>query len=87
MRDNPEKYSGWLRVHCFSKKFEKMAREATDVSLRGLKGSNKSRFDSFSVRDSALIISYITFQPRANLYLHIRPELDRNSASVDLIRE
>ena len=38
-----------------------MAREAIDVCLRVLKESNKSRFDSYSVRKSALIISRITF--------------------------
>ena len=38
-----------------------MAREAMDVCLRELKESNKSGFDSYSVRKSALIISHITF--------------------------
>ena len=33
-----------------------------DVCLRVLKESNKSRFDSYSVRKSALIISHITFR-------------------------
>ena len=32
------------------------------VCLRVLKESNKSRFDSYSVRKSALIISHITFR-------------------------
>ena len=32
-----------------------------DVCLRVLKESNKSRFDSYSVRNSVLIISHITF--------------------------
>ena len=32
------------------------------VCLPMLKESNKSRFDSFGVRDSALIISHITFR-------------------------
>ena len=36
-----------------------MAREAVDVCLRVLKESSKSRFDSYSVRKSALIISHI----------------------------
>ena len=44
------------------KKFERMAREAMDVCLRVLKESNKSRFDSYSVRNSVLIISHITFR-------------------------
>ena len=38
-----------------------MAREAMDVCLRMLKESNKSRFDSYSVKESALIIAHITF--------------------------
>ena len=47
-RDNLERYCGWLWGHCSSKKFERMVREATDICLRVLKESNKSRFDSFS---------------------------------------
>ena len=43
------------------KKFERMTREATDVCLRVLKESNKSRLDSYSVRNSVLIMSHITF--------------------------
>ena len=39
----------------------KVAREAMDVCLRVLKESNKRRFDSYSVRNSVLIISHITF--------------------------
>ena len=45
-RNNPEKYCGWFWVHCSSKKYERMAREAMDMSLRVLKESNKRRFDS-----------------------------------------
>ena len=33
-----------------------------DVCLYGLKESKKSRFDSYSVRNSVLIISHITFR-------------------------
>ena len=33
-----------------------------DVCLKVLKESNKSRFDSYSVRNSVLIISHITFR-------------------------
>ena len=36
--------------------------EATDICLRVLKESNKSSFDSYSIRNSVLIISHITFQ-------------------------
>ena len=39
-----------------------MAREAMAVCLRVLKESNKSRFDSYSVRNGVLIIPYITFR-------------------------
>ena len=39
-----------------------MVREATDICLRVLKESNKSMFDSYSVRNSVLIISHITFR-------------------------
>ena len=49
--DNPERYCGWFLVHCFSNKFQRMAREVMDVCLRGLKESNKSRFDSNSVKN------------------------------------
>jgi len=59
-RDNPERYCAWFCIHCFSKKFERMAREAMDVCLRVLKESNKSSFDSLSVRNNVLIISHIT---------------------------
>ena len=47
-RDSPERCCGWLWVHCFPKKFERMAREAMDICLRVIKESNKSRFDSYS---------------------------------------
>ena len=40
-RDNPERYYGWFWVHCSSKKFKRMAREAMDVRLQVLKESNK----------------------------------------------
>ena len=39
-----------------------MAREAMDLCLQVLKESNKSRFDSYKVRNSVLIISHITFR-------------------------
>ena len=47
-RNNRERYCGWFCGHCSSKKFERMVQEATDICLRVLKESNKSRFDSFS---------------------------------------
>ena len=76
-RDNPERYCGWFWVHRSSNKFERMAREAMDVCFRVLKESNKSRFDSYSVRNSVLIISQITFR---NFRVHIFSDnLSRNS--------
>ena len=54
-----------------------MAREAVDVCLRVLKESNKRRFDSYSVWNSVLIISHITFRDRR---VHIFADnLSRNS--------
>ena len=53
---------GGLSFFWSSKKVERMAREAMDICLPGLKESNKSGFDSFSVRNSVLSISHITFQ-------------------------
>ena len=61
-RDNPERYCVWFWAHCSSKKFERMAREVMDVCLRELKESNKSRFESYSVRKSVLIIFHNTFR-------------------------
>ena len=56
-----ERYCGRFWVHCSSKKFERMAREAMDVCLLLLKENNKSRFDSFSVRNSVFIIPILPF--------------------------
>ena len=39
-----------------------MAREAMEICLRVLKESNKSRFESYSVRNSELIVSHTTFR-------------------------
>ena len=60
--DNHEKYCGWFWVHCSSKKFERMALETMDICLRMLKESSKSRFHSYSVRNSVLIISHIALR-------------------------
>ena len=79
-RDNPERYYGWLRVHCSSKKFERAARQAMDVCLWLLKESNKSRFDSHSVRNGVLIISHITFR---DCRMHsFSDKLSRNSCII-----
>ena len=82
-RDNPERYyCGWFLVHCFSKKFQTMAREAMGVCLQVLKESNKSRFDSYSVRNRVLIISHITFR---DCRLHsFSDNLSRNSYMLNM---
>ena len=57
-----------------------MTREATEVCLRMLKESNKSRFDSYSVRNSVLIISHITYR---DCRVHISSDnLSRNSCTL-----
>ena len=77
-RDDPERYGGWFCVHSSSsRKFERMAREAMDVCLLVLKENSKNRFDSYSVGNSVLIISHITF---LDFRVHIFSEnLSRNS--------
>ena len=65
-------------MHCFSKKFERIAGDAMDVCLRVLKESNKSRFDSHSVRNSVLIISHITFARDCRVHI-LSNNLSRNS--------
>ena len=72
------RYCGWFWVDCSSKEFERMAREDMDVCLRVLKESNKSRFDSYSIRNSVSVISsHITFR---NYRMHIfSNDLSRNS--------
>ena len=50
-----------------------MAREAIDSCLKVLKESNKTKFDSYSVRNSVLIISNITFRDyRPHIFLRTR---------------
>ena len=56
-----------------------MAGEAVDICLRVLKESNKSRFDSYSVRNSVLNIYHITFW---DCRVHIFSDnLSRNSCN------
>ena len=55
-----------------------------DICLRALKESNKSWFDSCSVRNSLLIISHITFR---DCRLHIFSDnLSRNSSILQLVK-
>ena len=59
-----------------------MTREATEVCLWVLKESNKSRFDSYSVRSSVLIISHITYR---DCRVHISSDnLSRNSCILQI---
>ena len=48
VRDNPERYCGWFCLPCSPKKFERMAREATDICSRVVMESNESGCDSYS---------------------------------------
>ena len=73
----PKGIVGGFEFTDLSKKFERMAREAIDICLRVLKESNKSRLDSYSVRNSVLLISHITFR---DCRVHIFSDnLSRNS--------
>ena len=60
-RNNHERYCGWFWIHCSSKKFERMVWEAMDVRLWMQKENNKGRFYGYSVRNSVLMISHVTF--------------------------
>ena len=53
---------GGFEFTVLQKKFERIAWETMDICLRMLKESNKSRFHSYSVRNSVLIISHIAFR-------------------------
>ena len=64
--DNPERYCGRFWVHCSSKKFERMALEATDICLQVRSESNKST--ATVIRNNVLIISHIIFR---DCHVHI----------------
>ena len=61
-RDNSERYCGRFWVLLSSKKFERMAQETMDLCFQMLKESNNRRFNRYSVRNSVLIKSHITFR-------------------------
>ena len=76
----PEGIVGGFEITALHRNFERMARdrEAMDICFRALKRSSKSRFDSYTVRNSVLIISYITFR------VHFFPDnLSRNSCKYN----
>ena len=65
----PKGIMGDFEVTVLQESQDRMAREAMDVCLRVLKKRNKRRFDSYSVRNSVLIISHITFRDcRVNIF-------------------
>ena len=81
VRDNSERYYGWFLVHCSSKKFERMSREAMvamDLCLRVLKESNQIRLDSCSVSNSVFIIRYACYLSGLSC-AHFSDNLSRNS--------
>ena len=57
-------------MFCSSKKFEKMAREATDICLRVLKESDKSMFYSYSRQEECIdhIPYYLSGLSRAHFF-------------------
>ena len=77
---NPERYCGLFWIHCSLKKFKRITWEAMDLCFQVLKESSKSRFDSYSVKNSVLIISHITFRDcRVHIFSDI---LSRNSCML-----
>ena len=73
----PKGVVGGFEFTVFLMKFEQIVWEAMDICLRLLKESNKSRFDSYSVRNSVFSISRITFR---DCRVHILSDnLSRNS--------
>ena len=54
-----------------------------DICLRWLKESNKSRFDSYSVRNSELIVSHTTFRDcRMDIFYDNFPRREGNHAGL-----
>ena len=58
----PKGIVGGFEFTILQRNLKKMAGEAMDLCLKVLKESNKTKFDSYSVRNSVLIISHITFR-------------------------
>ena len=71
---------GGFEFFFFQRNLKELARKAMEICLRALKENNKSRFDSYSVRNSVLIISHVTFR---DCHVHIFSDnLSRNSCIV-----
>ena len=70
-RDNPERYCGWFCLPCSPKKFERMAREATDICSRVLMESSKSRLDGDSRYEQCIghIPYYLSGLSRAHFFM------------------
>ena len=78
---NPKGIVGGFELTVFQRNLkewqERPSAEAVEICLRVLKESNKSRFDSYSVRNSVLIIPHITFRDcRVHMF---SDNLSRNS--------
>ena len=69
-RDNPERYCGWFCLPRSPKKFERMAREATDICSRVLMESSKSRLDGDSLYEQCIdhIPYYLSGLSRAHFF-------------------
>ena len=73
---NPKGIVGGFELTLFQRNLkewqERPSAEAADIRLRVLKESNKTRFDSYSVRNSVLTISHITFRTFQSISLKYR---------------
>ena len=76
-RNRSERYRGWFSIHCSSKKFERMAREAMEIRLCVLKESSKSRLDSYSCQEQC--IDHIPFYISGLSCAHFSDNLSLNS--------
>ena len=53
---------GGFEFTVLRRNLKELARKAMEICLQVLKESNKSRFESYSARNSILIISHIAFR-------------------------
>ena len=75
-RDNTERYCGWFLVLCSSTEIlNNGTRGHGDMFAIVLNESGKSRFDSYSVTNSVLSISRITFRDcRVHTFFRSKPK-------------